>query len=115
MSPEITLGKMPMCGQTVQVLSDRGWINKPFYGFTTLQSLTQTNSASIIGLTGYTDGDQIFGEWLELRPDNIFQGCSHADGVEIIIEQSAPINLGKYHEEKKASYTNNVVSIFNKK
>jgi|GEM_PF-4166568 len=101
-----------MCGQTVQVLVGDHWKNIHFVGFTNLAKSSEQKTASIIGLTGYTEGDQIFGKWQELCSEDILLGCFSANGVELVIENMSPIILGRYVEKPQNQNVNNIVSIF---
>jgi hypothetical protein len=113
LSPEVCFGKMPLCGQSVEVIKGGAAKNTPFYGFTNLQSLADKNAMLITGLTGYSPSNEILGPWLELKRTDVYLGEQERDGVKLVVEKGKPVRVAfePLQSDTEAERPNNVTRI----
>ncbi len=91
LSPEIKFGKIPLCGQTVEVVEGSEPTIKKFTGFSDIKHVVQFGGSIITGITGFTTGEAIFGPWQELNASMWLLGSKDTDGVKLVIYDDSPI------------------------
>ena len=113
LKPEVCFGKMPLCGQTVEVTEGGAAKNTPFYGFTNLQSLADSNALLITGLTGYSPSNEILGPWLDLKRTDVYLGKQDRDGVKLVVEEGKPVQVAfePVQDDTETVRPNNVTTI----
>tara|TARA_A200000159_G_scaffold106585_1_gene99252 strand:+ start:9984 stop:10295 length:312 start_codon:yes stop_codon:yes gene_type:complete len=99
-----------LCGQKVSAICQGRIEEKPFLGFSESLTNAQGQSCLITGITGFTSGNSMYGQWKEYSHRDILLGIED-DGIKMVIHEGEPIKLPFQFSPPAAEKPKNVVAL----
>lgn len=99
-----------LCGQKVSTICQDRIEEKPFLGFSESLTNERGQSCLITGITGFTGGNSMYGQWKEYNHRDILLGIEDG-GIKMVIREGEPIKLPFQFSPPASEKPRNVVAL----
>lgn len=117
LNPNVVGKNKALCGSSVRVIDKLGChFLVPLQGFYHLHNNTSVinQNVDICDIDAYTDGDPLFGNWIDYGNNVLMQGHLYRGGAYLHLSENKPIAYCSLLQVNQPPRVNNVVSIYDK-
>lgn len=110
LNPDVKTGN-PLCGQTVPVTDGCHTTDIHFAGFLSITEVPSIEGVMISGIDSYTEGDWLFGHWVNYGREDWLLGHHNDEGIYLLLHHDKPVVINRNPEPQPSSTKGNVFSI----